>query len=236
MRSLLSVFSLLILFSMLPAQTPPKKFSVRWRLSYNSFSMNDLKDYNTNIRNYYHNHKIDLQTTDNFPDYFGILGEFYFNSLNPPYGFFIEHTSTGSRLAYRDYSGRLTVDILVRRFSAGLFTEKEIWYKNTFSLLASVHISVFQSQLVLKEDLRIGDYSNIEHLKFIGYGLGFEPNMILRKKMGLFLISLNLGYQLDMPIFDLKESETGKKLSHSNNYVNPQWKGLRSGVSVGIDF
>ena len=99
-----------------------------------------------------------------------------------------------------------------------------------------MHVSVLKNKVILKESLIVGDYSNIDHLEFVGYGVAIEPNVVFRKRMGWLLVGLNFGYQIDVPIFDLKETTTHQELSLHNKNINPQWKGFRSGFSLGIDF
>ncbi len=236
MKLALFLIALLLFFSNVLSQEKTTPYSVRWRIGYYSFSMNELQTLNDEFIQDYQSYKIGMHQTARFPAYLGFMAEFYFNTAKTPYGFFVEHTSTGSRLTYSDYSGSLTLDQLVRRNSLGILTEQTIFAKRQIAVLASLHVSLFMNTLTLKETLTIGENSNENKTQFSGLGIGVEPGITLRKKIGNFLIGVYFAYQFDVPITDLKEKKSGQKLSIRSGYANPEWQGMRSGINVGMDF
>ncbi len=236
MKLILFLLSLLLFSSGVLSQEKAKPYSVRWRIGYYSFSMKELQTLNDEFIQDYQSNKIGVHQTARFPAYVGFMAEFYFNTAKTPYGFFVEHTSTGSRLTYDDYSGSLTLDQLVRRNSLGILTEKNIFTKGRITVLASLHVSLFMNTLTLKKTLSIGESTDKNSTQFWSLGIGVEPGITLRKRVKNLLIGMYFAYQFDVAITDLREKKSGQKLSTRSSYANPEWEGLRSGISVGMNF
>lgn len=83
---------------------------------YSTFQLNQLRDYNANILNAL---PVEGRLVSDFPGYFTYSGSIQCSFESVFAGLYAGHSSTGSRISYRDYSGYIRFDQIIRTNSLG---------------------------------------------------------------------------------------------------------------------
>ncbi len=224
----------ILLFSNGPAQTSNQKI-IRYGfdLCYARYAMQDLKNLNRKILNQTKDRIPGLATTENFPAFVNYALTFYFPFLRTPYGVYLNYSSTGSRNTYGDYSGTIYQDLIVRRVTLGLFTEHSFDVFPHHQFYIAMRFGNFVHWLVIDERLSIDSKTIANKSKFWGLGLKLEPNIGYRFEYESWQIGFYLGYEFDLPVLDLRSTQNfDSKLFLGKSPVNPEWKGLRLGLTL----
>ncbi|MHB2149852.1 hypothetical protein ACX8XP_12410 [Calditrichota bacterium LG25] len=227
-------FILILLFSFwqiaLAQVEPQQKASVRLKIAYSFYAMNDMKAFNKELLRQYQYTVPDMAITENFPAFFGYTIEVFNPFSRMPFGYFVSYNSTGSRITYSDYSGAVYYDMLVKRLWLGIFKEKTV--KHGFYI--SLYAGVMANYLVINQKLIVWQERVKSRSKYWGMGLAIAPNIGYRIKFNGFSLGIYLGFELDYAAIDLKNTENPNlRLHFKGAYLNPDWSGLRFGISVG---
>jgi len=211
--------------------------SLRFKLSYNSFDMHELKDFQTTLASVYRRiMDIPVKEFENFPNYFGLQLEFYNQWLKGnPIGIYVEYTSTGSRIHYSDYSGMLNIDQIINRISLGVCGERCIYPFKSSNIMFNIYLGLIRSNYSINEKLKIGENALSTVTRFYGYSIGIEPNLSYQLSIHSYMFLIGIGYQIDFPIRNLKSDEYELRDSR-NNSIYPGWRGLRLNISIGYNF
>jgi len=190
----------------------------------------DLKEINRTVQN---GLNFETKLTDNFPAtfYYGMYLLFTIDrnlSIGPDYQF---HT-TGSRLAYRDYSGSYTFDQILSCHSPAIRVEatpgKSKNPQFCFSALFGINITTWR----ISENLIVGEVHEGSETRFDALRPFMYPMVKFRYKITP-LISLvpSAGWNFDLSggyhLHNMKDATT--------NYV-ASWSGPRAELSIDLSF
>lgn len=205
------------------------------RLGFGTFRMQSMKELQ---RVMIANTDLNAQATDNFGAYvqFGLnvvsdLGE------NTRIGCFIEHGSTGGRVAYSDYSGEFLMDTpLNYNAFGGLFYHHQPIKESTLQYVAGAELHMLMTNMKLQAYTKINNTTERSEDKFNSYGLGLKPFVGLQYPLMDFPTTLSLGYLLDTnyPFHVPGEPKQQLVINSNNKTVQPGWGGLRINLSVSI--
>ncbi len=215
------------------AQAADKASSrLEFRIGFSTFAMKDLKSFNSELLNEGQKRIPNLKNTENFPAFFSYTFTYYFPLVQTPWGFYLNYSSTGSRNTYSDYSGTIFQDMIVRRMLVGIFTEKSIFVNPKNEIYVALSTGQMINWLVINEELKIGEEKYSIKNRFWGLSLSFEPSVGYRFTYKQWKIGFYIGYELDLPNLDLRYSKQFKaKIFHNSRPVNPEWRGLRLGLT-----
>ncbi|WP_299708400.1 hypothetical protein [uncultured Pontibacter sp.] len=205
------------------------------RLGFGTFSMQSMKELQQTV---IANTDINVKATDTFGSYF----QFGFNVVSDlgdqsRIGFFMEHGSTGGRVAYADYSGEFRMDTPVNYNTfGGLFYHHQAIKETKFSYIAGAELHMLMSTLKLQSYTRIEDEVESSEDKFNSYGLGLKPFVGLQYPLMNMPTTLSLGYFIDTnyPFHVPGELDQQLVKNSNNETIQPSWSGLRINLSVGI--
>ncbi len=225
MKSLLAL-SLCLNF-LLPAFGQSITLSVKQ--TYGSFLMSELEE----IQNHIAEPSL-AKVTESFPNYYGSQITLAVGlRSNSNVGVFWDYTSTGGRMAYQDYSGKLSSDLLVSRNALGLRYEEILRLNEAFSLVGGLQFSALFSRLVIQDYLEVYDerQSQVTHMRALGFGA--EPEVALQFTKYRVLCRVGMGYQLS---FSKPFQNTQNLfLVVNDDTVEPEWSGFRVGFTLGYE-
>lgn len=205
------------------------------RLGFGTFQMQSMKELQ---RVMIANTGLNAKATDTYGSYF----QFGINVVSDlgdqsRIGFFIEHGSTGGRVAYADYSGEFLLDTpLNYNAFGGLFYHHQSIKESKFSYVAGTELHMLMTTLMLQAYTKINSETESSDDKFNSYGLGFKPFVGLQYPLMQFPTTLSLGYFLDTnyPFHVPGELDQQLVINSNNKTIQPSWSGLRINVAVSI--
>lgn len=194
------------------------------------YIQSDLSEINQNIHD---NLSFETGLTDNFPAnfYAGTYLLFRINRgiyLGPDYRF----QTTGSRLAYRDYSGSYTFDQIISAHSVAIRIEGTPGKEQNPQFCLSACFGINISSWRISEALAVGDVHESSANRFDALIPFIYPAIKLRfKANSLISIVPSIGYSFDLPgKYHLHGSKDAK-----TDYV-ANWKGPRGELSIDLSF
>lgn len=199
-----------------------------------TYSFDELKDYQAYIKGEI---VTNATITDDFPAYL-----IYSVNLNKQFKKFIlgivgVHGSTGGRVYYEDYSGRLVADQLVKYNQVGITTAFSLFEKNDFQIAGGLKTSVVFYTLDIKNSLTLGNETVNENETFGSINLALQPHVVARKSFGNFFVRGSLGYEFQST--SVPETKDDDKLflaGKDNEPVEMQGYGVRLSCGVGFKF
>ncbi len=231
--SILFCAALLVLSQ--PVQSQNLRFSVG--ANYGTFSMADLKglqeEFLKDLKA-----TVPAKITDKFPPFIGFEGSLTWTNWKNYYGIEAGYNSTAGRIAYSDYSGKVTFDQLVRSPRVGLsaaFGLHEINSPWEFFLLLNGGTVFNRYKLDYKlETAQTHDFDNVE---FRSINLYFSGGVGVTRNIKKLFINAKLLYQKDIPA-DLKLAgdNDATLVNDKGDGVGVDWSGVRVAMSGGITF
>lgn len=202
-------------------------------IGYGTFKMEDLKALNEEIAS--QNQSLGLKTTNNFPGFL-ILGANGFAPISEKFelGGQISLASTGSRMAYSDYSGSMTIDQKLYGVNVGV-TPRVILeqdQKNMISLEGTTGITV--SGHSIKSSLQVGDETDSDLVKFSSLNLFFEPGFRYGRILGEspLRISVRMAYNINVVKGKLLFSDDKEAfLTVNEEPAHADWSGFRTEIN-----
>jgi hypothetical protein len=193
-----------------------------------SFSMRSLKKENTPSSGYY----IPVKLVQNFPARVGLKIS-VIKQINKLFntGFFVGFISTGSRLTYSDYTGRMDRDIVVKGIQIASFNQIPLYAVKQYSLTVNFSIgTVFNTVSSINETVLTGyDYYNKEKVAWrssnwtAGIGGGVE------RSFNKLLIRADAGYEINVP--GMMKLKNGNASQNTDANWEVEWDGIRVGLS-----
>jgi len=176
--------------------------------------------------------------TDNFPPWFYLKGEvLYCLPQKLALGLTLSSTSTGSRIALSDYSGKYTLDNIQK----GIFPGIKVLFGNapgtSNGFNAAIEGGVAFSSMTIKENLTISTETSSDKTYFNAMGFFIQPGVyyfhIINQKIRL---SANLSYYFGIEKgYHLPNNNEQTLINpYTNIAVKPQWDGIRLGVTAYI--
>lgn len=162
-----------------------------------------------------------LKETDRFPNHITHSVLFGYDTGRHHFGTNFSYLTTGGRLHRADYSGSMTVDMIMNGYRLGAFYR---YYINTglppLSFYLQASPGVLFSNLKMKEQVVVYSESARETTGLKGVGIYIEPTVGAKYRVTDWLqFSLGGGYEFDFP---------GKmKLSGQKTQIKSNWNGFR---------
>ena len=230
-------YSLTVIFSLLLIGLLQAQINLSARVGYGFYSMSSLKTYqDKQLENL---GEIPAQIVSNFPPYinFKAFISFQRKDYRTRFRFYYGYQTTGSRISLKDYSGELTLDLVVNGHMVG--TEIEAFSTLIFDkidLRGYFCLGTTTSILKMYNNLEVGEEKLNESYIFYSHGLDVEPGLRATYKYKKLDFGLSLGYFLDGTVYFYLKGNRDVKLGYDeNNLVRPSWDGLRLGIEVSVN-
>ena len=208
-----------------------QEIKIEFNSGMGSYDMNDLKELNAY---YLKNLPVAAKITDNFPTQpFYSIGLIYQTNSMFSFGLTGSFVTTGSRISYKDYSGELVYDNVVKAYSPGIQFGL-ILVDKKLHLSQETNISYAFTNLEMKEKI-INQASEDD---FKSNSILLEPRLRVSYLIDRFELGAKAGYLID---FGSKYYLDGKNDSflqnpQSDNSLKNKWSGFRLGLFVGFVF
>lgn len=221
------VFSVYVCF---PLLVSGQHLIISFKETFGSFQMNGL----SGLQNKMAQHS-PAKVLQSFPNYYGsqiTLVTGLKNNTN--IGIFWDYTSTGGRMDYQDYSGKLRTDQIVFRNALGVrYEEEPLAFNQLLSLTGGLQVSGLFSRLIIEEYIQVFNEHHSQKTKMKALGIGVEPDISLQLTKYNLLCRLGVGYQISFSKPFHLEGNKNAVLIHNNDEVGPEWHGFRLGVTLG---
>lgn len=202
-----------------------------------TFDMISLKNYRNDIQNEL---MLPLNTLNNFPCYVGfeigygrIFGKTYEVEL------YYNYISTGSRLYYEDYSGKVYFDQVIRGNSIGVHNKIRVSHSEHFHIHLGVRAGVTITNLSNEFYLNVPGAipTQDEKYKFNSMNGHVAPCFSLSKDLGSFFLKTELRFEIHIR-GDLKSKDNSNRYltNKSGAPVKAGWDGLRGFIGGGFRF
>lgn len=191
-------------------------------IGYGTYSMTELKERRDKS---VERMPFDAKVVDDYPGFLYFRPEIYFKFGNGAlFGLGFGYNSTGSRIAYSDYSGEYEADLIVSAYSLRLIMGGYFINKTKFGAGAYFQIEPNLSQYKVEEYLQIYDVTQYDQSKTKNYNINLELGLNSYYQISnRFFGNLNAGYCF-YEIYDL----------FNNNAPTMDWRGLR--ISLGVSY
>lgn len=203
-----------------------QKLSVSLEPGFGSYSMDGLKELNSNIIK---SLPLEAKITDNFPNQPFLSGSIVYQNDNPVYyGISVGYYTTGSRISYKDYSGELKIDNIISAYTPGMLIGANLTNK-ILTLKGEVNLAFSMSKLeIVEKILNETDELNLESNSF-----QLEPRIRLTYFWNNFEFGLRSGYLIDFGSkYNLEDNPDAFLENDENKAIKSNWSGLRIGISA----
>ena len=175
-----------------------------------------------------------LKPVHTFPPYLTFGGEAVFKSFDlSAIGLWIDYTSTGGTLHYKDYSGYARIDQLLKCVQPGFFYQWQVNSSYQWPFFVTSHFSAVFSKETIHTELVVGATSTIEQIDLKSVNFGFRPGIMLQRKFDNFVAQANLGYDFQTD-GQLKTDNDAVVTTPDSKDLTAQWGGLRFGIGIGV--
>lgn len=217
------------------AQTYGQSWAADFSVGFASYSHPELRSYQEYLLR---ESVVSATATEKFPPFLtfsvGVSRSWDHGSL----GLEIGHGSTGGRVYYEDYSGKLVGDQLVRSTYVAICPSLFVHEKGKLHLAVGVKISAVLHDLDIVNKLTVGDETVSEEAHFRAGTYGFQPHVRVRRDItSRFFVQARAGYEFQTSGETYAPDLNGAFLSDENNEpVHLQGSGLRLSVGAGVAF
>ena len=229
--------AILILFFILITSFVQAQVNISAKVGYGFYSMKDLKSFQEARLN--EMTEIPAQIVDEFPPYinYKLFLSFPRDNDRTKLRYYLGFQTTGSRISLTDYSGKLTFDMIVNGYTAGVeFEPFSTVVLKVINIQGYICFGTTTTFLKLEDYLEIGEEKLEESYLFCSHGLDIEPGLKAGYKYKRLGFGLTLGYLQDINMtFYMKGSPKTKLGSSSFKTVHPNWAGLRTGIEISVD-
>lgn len=235
---LYSIIFLLMLNIIVLGQKNIKLFT---SLNYCNYSLSDLKKQQSEVLNGLITENIPAKITDSYPAYFGFKGGFLISLIEKEKSTFsigpsIQHFSSGGRIHYEDYSGKVVMDQLVNSIGIGAVVQYELHSSSNFDLGLNFTLNYFFSGFENNLQFQVGSSTQSENLEFSSTSFGLEPEIIPSFKIGIIQIGASISYLIysssNLEFDDISEAYL---VFENGNKVNLEWSGFRIGFYTSLN-
>lgn len=204
--------------------------------TFSTYSMNDLKEFQ---QDYIESSGVELKTVTSFPPYFG-FGIEIGKVTTPTFsiGFLMGYNSTGGRVDYQDYSGKVRMDQLLHCFSLGTIVRSRINQSNTWPLSISLAGTWVHTRMGINSEVIIGDMNQVDGIDVYSNNFGLHPALVLRRDINsLIFVQASAGYEVQFSgkVF-VKDNQDAYLTTSSGDPLQIRWDGLRLNLGLGINF
>ena len=211
-----------------------QQITLRASIGGGTYAMKDFKAFQTEIKNQF---PVKATITNEFPPYlfFEASGLAHF-AKSFFAGIALSYGSTGGRVQYRDYSGYLRADQLLRyvNLSLPLGYTHSIRENLTVSFDLRPTYTRTMAELKFEEDIQ-GNY-DLNKSRFKSESIAIQPGVVLERRMNKFGVHAQLAYYQTLVKGKLyyEENKDYHLVSNTDEPYYSNWDGVR--LSVGVSF
>lgn len=199
-----------------------------------TFKMADLKGLNGEFETVF---GVQGKQVTSFPPYFGIDVNFGHQIKQHHLAITWSRNTTGSRVAYSDYSGSYSVDqLLTARLFGGSYGRSFILEETKWEIIPSLRLGVINTKLQLKSQVRVANNLGSQNETFVSRSFYTSPGLEVRRNLSTyFFIAADVRYLIEVPVnLVWTEDHDVFLLNRQGTPVAAQWSGLRLIFSIGI--
>jgi|APDOM4702015023_1054809.scaffolds.fasta_scaffold02172_2 hypothetical protein len=205
--------------------------SLAYQAGYGTYRMSSLSEYQKNVLK---ESNFPAEIVTSFPGYFNhkiVIGIPVKMAINK---FYAGYLTTAGRISLTDYSGKWLFDQTLNAFQAGLQADHSFYKFKDFEIKGYINLGLTTTLMRLYQYLSVAEEKFDESYLFVGYGIDFQPGLELIYTRSKFSFGVFAGYEQGFSkAFFKKGSPKIKVGTSSDNLVNPDWAGLRTGFQVG---
>jgi hypothetical protein len=209
------------------------QFSISFGTGRGSFSMTDLRNQQLSVRNAM---PVKAKVISSFPDYWFYNGGMKWAFENGiMFGADGSYTSSGGRLYYSDYSGKIIYDQTVKSFSVSTLIGK-IFKLNGESVTLQCYLMVGTTFSKYDDHYsEQSDFSRDNKFELSGKSRFMQPVINLSKRFGFVAANVSLGYYQTVIPGNLSMTSSGSQPSNGYSFT-ADWSGLRVGCGLSFYF
>ena len=222
----------LLAVGVMPARS--QTFSLEVNPGVGTFAMQGLKRL---VQSQNTNDLVPTGIVQNYPAFLVFDAKGLFHGEQFRAGITGKYMSSGARISYRDYSGELRVDHLSRAYAVGGSFEKPVWTLNQLSLLLVGDLVLVRSFVDIKSYVAVHEESDSQTLGITSIGLGAEPAVRLRYRLGRFSTGINAGYFANWNAgLHLRGNRRAVLNGGANGGpIRADWSGVRGSLHLAVD-
>ena len=224
-------FFITLLFSILFFSVNAQGLSVYSEMNYNTFYHSSLKAFQKEFM--LDMPELPMEVTDDFPANYGYTFGVKIDEINT--SFFYSYNSTGGKISYADYSGKIAItELLIGRTIGGQYEYQ--FYSSSYGNIYGLFRAFFmfndfdiESTYVIdgKEEVKLYELKSFD----IGGGFG------VKYEYPLWFFNLYLSAGVDVVLGgDLKLDSKHHIENNRGEPVNANWTGFRTGIGVSVPF
>jgi hypothetical protein len=231
-KFLFTVFCIVTIIGALPAQV-----NVSGRIGIGFYSMSSLKDYQE--KRIEALSPIPAEIVTEFPpdvNYKAFIS-FPGRDNQTRFRFYYGFQTTGSRISLADYSGNLTLDMIVNGHMLGAeFEAFSTPVLKVINLKGYLCLGTSTTILKMRDHLDVGENKQDESYTFYSHGLDVEPGLRATYKYKKLEFGISLAYLQDAELYFYMKGNKKVKLGYdSEHLVFPGWSGVRTGFEVSFN-
>lgn len=229
-HSLVVLLSLALFTSTASAQLFTGTYSAGVSVGYSTFSMEQLKDMQRELKRQY---PVDMKILEEFPGYWNYNASFLIYQDERYYGWVVGHTSTGGRLYYSDYTGHIASDQIVTMTYTGATMAKTVSSNEIANILLGAQGLLYFNKLKLIEARKVYDENSLVVERFNSRCLALQGFVELQKSINKFQLKLQAGYEVQLPGQLLYQNRKDYYMVNSSNEkVRLNAGGIRTSLGV----
>lgn len=231
------LFSVLILMFIPVMGAEKANYTVTSRIGIGTYHMRSLKNLMTRAQKTYLSQNIPVEKVHYFPAHSNIQLQVT-RGLNATHslGGYLEYASTGSRVDYRDYSGKIGSDMIVEMIGAGGLYENQMnKILNKYNLIASFQLSAIYTIVKTRDYIEI--HGNSESLgadlRSVSFGIEHGYRLQTQWKEYIFGIYGGFLFNIGFPLH-IAGRQNYEIQNASGDKIKAEWMGLRLALMVGF--
>lgn len=223
MRKVLFLFTMIAIW---PLCASALEYNFTFNAGLGSYGMGGLKDVNTSTLSKL---KFPAKLVDDFPAFLNVSGEGAITLKNGTrIGLVLGLASTGSRIAYSDYSGSYSCDIKATCVNYGIRGEMTVFHiTDALGLWAAIGAGTLFTDAKVKETLKLGNESDSQSTTFESISLYVQPEVKLAYRFGPNL-------EAGMYCAYLFHTDGKYQRSGEETAIKSDWNGMRFGACVTL--
>jgi hypothetical protein len=207
--------------------------SLGFEINYNNYSLSSFKNFRNEIVNTL---PVEAKVTENFPAFIGFKGLYSNKYKNYKFSVFFGYNSTGGRISYSDYSGKLLIDQVLNIYSTGVQLYIPLYQRNNYSLYLAPNSSFAFTTIKFSQKVEIYSEKQEESEKFKSTSLGFGLVFKLSKKIKCIEIVTECGFDYFLPSdIWLSNNRELYLVDKYSKKVKCELDGWRTGISLFFD-
>lgn len=216
-----------------PLVATGQRISISATSGFASYKMSDLREFAS-----VYNTVSDLpfRVVHDFPSRFFLgceLGARVSNGWQA--GLSYEFHSTGGRLHYRDYSGHVLMDQVLRLNHFAVFVRRQLNSDKKNLMFLSVSFSKNVTRLTITEEILIGTANQSNTTEFNSAPIGMRPSFVFQKFLGRFFIQSSVGYEVVFSDALTLEDRNNVSLQFAaGKNASAGWTGIRLAAGIGL--